>query len=89
MSIIEANDIKVKPLMCGVQDILYSFYVTGILSISLLNEAIGYIYYYDNIREHSAINYQTPFAYLRSQLPESDDRIRFTIPIMLDKVSFN
>ena len=48
---------------------------------------MGYIYYYDNLREHSAINYQTPFAHLKSQLPEIDDRIRFTIPIMLDKIS--
>jgi len=48
---------------------------------------MGYIYYYDNVREHSAINDLTPFAYLKSQLPEIDDRVRFIIPIMLDDVS--
>jgi len=67
------------------------FYIPRALHIKseadLLNEAMGYIYYYDNLREHSALNYQTPFSYLKSQLPDIDDRIRFTIPIMLDKVS--
>jgi len=53
----------------------------------LLNEAMGYIYYYDNTRGHSSLNYQTPFSYLKSQLPDIDDRIRFVIPVMLDKVS--
>jgi hypothetical protein len=36
----------------------------------------------------SQINdYQTPFSYLKAQLPDIDDKIRFVIPIMLDKVS--
>lgn len=35
----------------------------------LLDEDMGYIYYYDNVREHSAINDLTPFADLKSQLP--------------------
>ena len=48
---------------------------------------MGYIYYYDNVRGHSSLSYQTPFAYLKSQLPDLDDKIRFVIPIMLDKVS--
>ncbi len=43
--------------------------------------------YYDNVREHSSLSYQTPFAYLKSQLPDLDDKIRFVIPIMLGKVS--
>ena len=67
------------------------FYIPRVLQIKseadLLNEAMGYIYYYDNLREHSALNYQTPFTYLKSQLPEIDDKIRFVIPIMLDDVS--
>ena len=67
------------------------FYIPRVLKIrseaELLDEAMGYIYYYDNVREHSALQYQTPFAYLKSQLPEIDDRIRFVIPIMLDEVS--
>ena len=67
------------------------FYIPRALQIrseaNLLNEAMGYIYYYDNVREHSALNYQTPFSYLKAQLPEISDKIRFVIPIMLDRVS--
>jgi len=48
---------------------------------------MGYIYYYNNVREHSALNYHTPFSYLKTQLPDIDDKIRFVIPIMLDKVA--
>jgi putative transposase len=53
----------------------------------LLYEAMGYIYCYDNVRGHSSLSYQTPFAYLKSPMPDIDDRIRFVIPIMLDDVS--
>ncbi len=67
------------------------FYIPRVMKIKsetqLLDEATGYIYYYDNVRTHSALNYQTPFAYLKSQLPDIDDKIRFVIPIMLDDVS--
>jgi len=67
------------------------FYIPRVLQIKceadLLNEAMGYIYYYDNVREHSALGYQTPFSYLKRQLPDISDKIRFVIPIMLDKVS--
>jgi hypothetical protein len=67
------------------------FYIPRVMNIKsvadLLDESMGYIYYYDNVREHSAINDLTPFAHLKSQLPEIDDRIRFVIPIMLDDVS--
>ena len=67
------------------------FYVPRALAIKneaeLLNEAMGYIYYYNNLREHSSLNYQTPFSYLKTQLPDIDDKMRFVIPIMLDKVS--
>ncbi len=54
---------------------------------SLLNEATGYIYYYNNLRQHSSLSYQTPFSCLKAQLPDIDDTMRFVIPIMLDKVS--
>ena len=67
------------------------FYIPRALAIKsetgLLNEAMGYIYYYNNLREHSSLNYQTPFSYLKTQLPNIDDKMRFVIPIMLDKVS--
>jgi hypothetical protein len=44
-------------------------------------------YYYENLRGHSFLNYQTPFAHLKSQMPDIDDKIRFVIPIILDDVS--
>jgi transposase InsO family protein len=43
----------------------------------LLDEALGYIYYYNNLREHSSLNFQTPFSYLKAQLPEVEDWIRY------------
>jgi len=67
------------------------FYIPRVLKIKsekdLLNEALGYLYYYNNIREHSALDYQTPYQYLKMKLPEIDDKIRFTCPIMLDKIA--
>jgi len=67
------------------------FYIPRVLHMrneaDLLNEAMGYIYYYDNMRGHSSLNYQTPFARLKAQLPEIDDKIRFTIPFILDDAS--
>ncbi|OQB25681.1 MAG: hypothetical protein BWY10_02456 [Chloroflexi bacterium ADurb.Bin180] len=48
---------------------------------------MGYIYYYNNVREHSSLGYETPFASLKRQLPEVDDSIRAPIPILLDKVA--
>jgi hypothetical protein len=32
---------------------------------SLLDEALGYIYYYNNVREHSSLDYQTPIDTLK------------------------
>jgi transposase len=67
------------------------FYIPRALRItgeqSLCDEAMGYIYYYNNLREHSSLNNLTPFEYLKKQMPEIDDSIRFVLPIMLDKVS--
>lgn len=53
----------------------------------LLDEAMGYIYYYNNVREHSSLDYQTPFAHLKQKQPEIDDHIRFVQPILLDQVA--
>jgi len=53
----------------------------------LCDEALNYIYYYNNLREHSSLNDQTPFARLKQELPQIDDRIRYVLPIMLDKVA--
>ncbi len=68
------------------------FYIPRVLKIrsekDLLDEALlDYIYYYNNMREHSSLNYQTPYQHLKKHLPEVDRNIRFVIPIMLDKVA--
>jgi transposase len=53
----------------------------------LLYESHGYIYYYDNLREHSSLDYMTPFAYLKQHMPTIDDNIKYAQPILLDEVS--
>jgi len=67
------------------------FYIPGATTIrsdaELLDKALGYIYYSNNLREHSSPGFQPLFFYLGTQLPEIDDRIRFVIPITLDKVA--
>ncbi len=55
--------------------------------VGLLGEALGYIYYYNNLREHSSLGFKSPFSYLKTQLPETDDKIRIVISIALDKVA--
>ena len=67
------------------------FYIPRVFTIKsdkgLIDEALGYIYYYNNLREHSSLDNQTPYEYLKKQLPALDDKIRYVIPLMLDKVS--
>lgn len=67
------------------------FYIPRVLKIKsqddLLEEALSYLYYYNNIREHSSLGYQTPYQYLKRKLPDIDDKIRYAYPIMLDKVA--
>jgi len=67
------------------------FYIPRALHINseqdLLDEALGYNYYYNNVREHSSLGYKTPFAHLKEQLPDIDDNIRTVIPIILDRVA--
>lgn len=53
----------------------------------LCDQALGYIYYYNNLREHSSLNNLTPYQHLKRELPQISDDIRFVLPIMLDKVS--
>lgn len=53
----------------------------------LLHEATGYIYYYNNVREHSSIDDKTPFLHLKEQMPHLDDHIRYLRPFMLDHVA--
>jgi len=66
-------------------------YIPRVMKINsekdLLNEALGYIYYYNCVREHSSLDYKTPYDYLKNQLPEINDTIRFVQPFMLDDVS--
>jgi len=67
------------------------FYIPRTLAIKseddLLDEALGYIYYYNCVREHSSLDYQAPFSHLKRQAPEIDDAIRCIQPIMLDHVA--
>jgi hypothetical protein len=69
------------------------FYIPRVLAIrsqeELLDEAMGYMYYYNNVREHSSLDYQTPFAILKKQMPEIMDSSRYTIPILLDNAAVN
>jgi len=67
------------------------FYIPRVLQIDsearLLDEALGYNHYYNNFREHSSLDYSTPFAHLKRQLPDIDDNLRFVVPILMDNVS--
>ena len=67
------------------------FYIPRVSHINskqqLLDEAMGYIYYYNNVREHSSLGYKTHFAHLKQELPKIKDNIRTVIPIMLDQVA--
>jgi len=53
----------------------------------LLEEALHFIYYYNNVREHSSLDYSTPFAHLKQQNPDVKDDIRYFQPFILDDVS--
>jgi transposase len=67
------------------------FYIPRILHISnresFFTEAMNYIYYYNNVRKHSSLNKNTPYATVYEQHPEVNDKIRFVPPIFLDKVA--
>jgi len=67
------------------------FYIPRTMAITgekaLLDEAMGYIYYYNNVREHSALANQTPFDCLKKQAPDIDEAIRYVQPILLDTAS--
>jgi len=67
------------------------FYIPRILNVKsekdLLYESHGYIYYYNNHREHSSLDYKTPFEYLKKELPEINDNMKYAQPILLDNVS--
>ena len=55
----------------------------------LLDEAMGYLYYYTNVREHSSLEYRTPFAHLKAQLPDIPDTLRLPIPTCLTMSQFS
>jgi len=67
------------------------FYIPRSLEIKnkdeFYKEALNYIYYYNNVREHSGIEDKAPFQKVKEQLPLIDDRIRIVPPIFLDKVA--
>ena len=53
----------------------------------LLDEALRFMYYYNNLREHSSLSFQTPFDFLIQQQPDIDPKIRYFQPFLLDNVS--
>lgn len=67
------------------------FYIPRVLHITsehqLLDEALGYLYYYNNVREHSSLDYRPPYQALKAQLPDLDDDIRCPPPFLLDDVA--
>ena len=67
------------------------FYIPRAMSITsetaLLDEAMGYIYYYNNVREHSSLENLTPFDWLKAHAPDIDENIRCVQPILLDYAS--
>ncbi|MBI4999449.1 transposase [Candidatus Gottesmanbacteria bacterium] len=67
------------------------FYMGRVLKIKseedLLTEGLHYIYYYNNLREHSSLKDETPFEYLKNQLPNLDENLKFVTPFILDDVS--
>jgi hypothetical protein len=67
------------------------FYRPRVLQITsekeLLEEALGYMYYYNNVREHSALDYRTPYEVLQGQLPGVEEGIRCPPPFLLDDVA--
>ncbi len=67
------------------------FYIFRVFKIKseedLLSEALKYLYYYNFLREHSSLNYKTPYQHLKETMPDIDDSIRFVIPFILDDVS--
>lgn len=67
------------------------FYIPRVFNVKsekdLLYESHGYIYYYNNLREHSSLDYKTPFEYLKIQMPTVPDSMKYAQPILLDTVS--
>jgi transposase len=67
------------------------FYIPRVFHIKseydLCNEALGYLYYYNTVREHSSLHDVAPFTYLKQQLPNLDDDVKYVVPIMLDNVA--
>ena len=67
------------------------FYIPRVFQIrseaELLDEALGYVYYYNNVREHSALDYRTPFQVLQEGAAGVAADIRCPPPFLLDDVS--
>lgn len=67
------------------------FYIPRVLRIDseerLLDEASGYIYYYNNVREHSSLNDLSPYQHLKKQSPGLKDELRYVQPFILDEAA--
>lgn len=53
----------------------------------LCEEGTKFMYYYNNLRKHSGIGKKTPYQYLKEQLPEINESIKFVQPFLLDNVA--
>lgn len=66
------------------------FYIPRILTIKtrehFFQEALNYLYYYNNVRKHSSLGRLPPFIYLK-QHSEVFDTIRIIPPVYLDTLS--
>lgn len=67
------------------------FYIPRILTINntqqFYQEAMNYLYYYNNVRKHSSLEGKTPWQKVKEHLTNIDVRMKLVPPIILDHVS--
>jgi hypothetical protein len=67
------------------------FYIPRLLSVAskkdFFFEAMNYLYYYNVVRRHSALERKSPYAHLSKTTRGIDDKIKFIPPIFLDHLA--